>query len=114
MAKRLSPADPSGFLLTTALGCSHLLSGDAETALALCAQSAAMNPNWDFTWWVLAAAAGERSNDAKAREAFANLSRLRPEGPIAFPAFRVFVDPARRALILRGLRKTGLWAVSDG
>jgi adenylate cyclase len=114
MAKRLSPADPTGFLLTTALGCSHLLSGEPETALTLCAQSAAMNPNWDFTWWIQAAAAGERSDDAKAREALANLSRLRPEAPIAFPAFRVFTDPARRDLILRGLTKTGLWAAAEG
>ena len=114
MAKRLSPSDPSGFLLTTALGCSHLLSGDPEAALTLCVQSAAMNPNWDFTWWILAAAAGERSDEAKAREALANLSRLRPEAPVAFPAFRVFVDPARRNLILQGLAKTGLWAARDG
>ena len=114
IAKRLSPSDPSGFLLTTALGCSHLLSGDPKTALTLCAQSAAMNPNWDFTWWILAAAAGELGDDAKAREALANLSRLRPEAPIAFPAFRVFVDPARRELILQGLTKSGLWAGMDG
>jgi len=114
IAKRLSPADPSGFLLTTALGCSHLLSGDAATALALCVQSAAMNPNWDFTWWVLAAAAGEQADDDKAREALANLSRLRPGAPIAFPAFRVFVDPARRNLILRGLTKSGLWPARNG
>ena len=73
-----------------------------------------MNPNWDFTWWMLAAAAGEQGDHAKAREALANLSRLRPEAPVAFPAFRVFVDPARRNLILQGLAKTGLWAARDG
>jgi adenylate cyclase len=114
MAKRLSPSDPTAFLLTTALGCAHLLSGDAEAALEMCAESAAMNPNWDFTWWVAAAAAGELGDDAKAREALANLSRLKAGAPIEFPAFRVFVDPLRRDLILRGLMKTRLWAATDG
>jgi hypothetical protein len=90
-----------------------LLSGDPETALTLCAQSTAMNPNWDFIWWILAAAAGELGDDAKAREAFANLSRLRPEALVAFPAFRVFVDPARRELILKGLTKSRLWPARD-
>jgi DNA-binding winged helix-turn-helix (wHTH) protein len=61
-----------------------------------------------------AAAAGELGDDAKAREALANLSRLKPGAPIEFPAFRVFVDPLRRDLILRGLMKTRLWAATDG
>ena len=67
MAKRLSLTDPSGFLLMTAIGCAHLLSGDPETALAICARSAAMNPKWDFTWWISAAAAGELGDEEKAR-----------------------------------------------
>lgn len=73
-----------------------------------------MNPNWDFTWWVAAAAAGELGDDAKAREALANLSRLKAGAPIEFPAFSVFVDPLRRDSILRGLIKTRLWAAAGG
>lgn len=72
-----------------------------------------MNPNWDFTWWVSAAVAGELGDEAKAKEALANLSRLKPGAPDEFPAFRVFVDPSRRGLILRGVIKTGLWAATD-
>ena len=114
MARRLSPSDPTAFLLITALGCAHLLSGDAEAALGMCAQSAAMNPDWDFTWWVTAAAAGELGDDAKANEALTNLSRLKPGARIEFPTFRVFADPARRDLILQGLIKTRLWAAAGG
>jgi len=51
----------------------------------MCGQSAAMNPHWDFTWWVSAAAAGELGDDAKAREALANLSRLKPSADGIFP-----------------------------
>jgi hypothetical protein len=71
-----------------------------------------MNPHWDFTWWISAAAAGEVGDKAKSGKAFDHLSRLRPGEAIEFPAFNVFTDPARRELILRGLMKTGLWAVS--
>jgi TolB-like protein len=114
IAKRLSPSDPTAFFLTTALACAHFLSGDAEAALQMCGQSAAMNPHWDFTWWISAAAAGELGDDAKAREAFANLSRLKLGAPVEFPAFRVFIEASRRDLILHSLMKTGLWAATDG
>jgi len=59
-----------------------------------------MNPNWDFTWWISAAAAGELGDEEKAREALANLSRLKPEAPIAFPAIGVFIHPSRRDVVL--------------
>lgn len=105
-ALRLSPADPAGFLLMTALACAKVLSGQPEEALDLCVQSATRNPGWDFNWWVSAAAAGMTGDRERARDCLAHLS---PDGLPPFPSFRIFHDEARRQTFLGHLARTGLW-----
>jgi len=105
---RLSPADPASFMFVSALACVRLLLDEPHAALGLCADSAAANPNWDFTWWVTAAAAGEAKDADRAEEAFQNLLRIGPDRTLAFPGFRIFRDDIRRERLLSGLRKAGL------
>lgn len=106
--RRLNPADPAAFMFISALACVRLLLGEPLAALALCAEAVAANPDWDFSWWVAAAAAGEASDAARAAEAVRNLQRIGPDRVLGFPRFRIFRDDQRREQLLAGLRKTGL------
>jgi hypothetical protein len=72
-----------------------------------------MNPIWDFTWWISAVVAGDLGDKEKVREALANLSTLKPEASIAFPAFGVVVDPARHKMPLLRIGWVGAFPVSD-
>jgi len=107
-ARRLSPGDPAAYLLLTGLACVRLLQGASAEALALCIESVSVKADWNFTWWVMASASGQRGDLARAGVAFTQLSRLRRESPLAFPSFTVFSDLERRARFLDGLRKAGL------
>ena len=106
--RRLSPDDPAAFLFLTALGCVRLLRGDADAALALCTESAAVNPDSDFTYWVLGSAAGHARSERRAMEAFAQLTRLDPGTPLALPRLLVFQNAERRTRLVAGLRRAGL------
>lgn len=97
--RRLNPVDPAAFMFLSALACVRLLTDQPEAALALCAESVAANPDWDFTWWVTAAAAGE---------ALRNLRRIGPDSRLTFPSFRIFRVAQRRERLLAGLRKAGM------
>lgn len=67
--RRLNPVDLAAFMFLSALACVRMLMGQPGAALAPCAESVAANPDWDFTWWVTAAAAGEAGDLARARKA---------------------------------------------
>jgi TolB-like protein len=108
--RHLNPIDPAAFMFISALACVRLLLGQPRPALALCAESVAANPDWDFTWWVTAAAAGEAGDTDRAREALDNLLRIGPDSCLSLPRFRIFREPQRREQLLAGLRKAGLGA----
>lgn len=105
-ARRLSPHDPGAFMITTALACAHLFAGLPRVALALCIESVVENPEWDFTWWVLAAAAGESGELSKAHEAFTNLGRIASPEASEYPRFRTFTEE-RRGILFKALNKAG-------
>ena len=107
-AKALSPSDPAAFMFISALACVHYLSGRCDRALALATESAAINPGWEFTWMVLAAAAAAMGQHDRARAALDNLLSALPNARISHPTFLVFADPKRRAMMQDGLRKAGL------
>jgi hypothetical protein len=50
-AMALSPLDPGFFLYLTVAGLASLFSGRPEYALELAKRSAALNPDWDMTYW---------------------------------------------------------------
>lgn len=106
--RRLNPADPAAFMFISALACVRLLMDQPRAALALCAESLGANPDWDFSWWVTAAAAGEAGDLVRASEAFRNLRRIGPDSRLTFPKFRIFRDEQRRERLLAGLRKAGM------
>lgn len=104
---RLSPTDPAAFMFISALACTRLLLGESQQALRLCADSAALNPDWDVTWWIAAAAASEMGQSPRVRSALHHLQRLSPGGRIAAPNLRVFKEGARRDRLLAALRNAG-------
>ncbi len=106
--RRLSPSDPAAFMFVTALACVRLLLDEPMEALHLCTESVAIHPDWEFTWWVIAAAAGELGQEPRARDALSNLRRLGGHGELSLPGFRVFAGAERRERLLGGLRKAGL------
>ena len=106
--RQLSPVDPAAFMFLSALACARLLRGEAQAALGLCAESVAANPDWDFTWWVAAAAAGEAGDATQAAQALRHLRRIGPAPGLTFPKFLIFRDEQRRHRLLASLRKAGL------
>ena len=105
--RALSPSDPAAFLFLAALACAHLMTGQPQQALALGAEATAANPDWDFAWWVSAAAAGEAGDAARAAQALSHLRRIGP-ARLEFPRFRAFRDDRQREFLLQGLSKAGL------
>jgi hypothetical protein len=95
-------------MFVTGLACVRLLLDQPAEALHLATESAAIHPDWEFTWWVMAAAAGQLGQEARAREALSRLQGAEANTTLSLPGFRVFVDPARRGRLLAGLRKAGL------
>lgn len=108
-AERLSPSDPAAFLFMTGQAIAHLFAGRYAKAAEIAAKSATINPDWDWTYLVLARAAAEMGELDIARHAVANILRLSPGLTISVLAKTVpFADPSRRAKWLDGLRKAGL------
>jgi hypothetical protein len=81
-------------------------------ALELCIESAYINPDWEFTWWVMAATAGMMGRSATVREAIENLQRLNNGVEIGFPQFKIFEDSRRCDCMQEGLRLAGLSDIS--
>jgi adenylate cyclase len=108
-AQRLSPSDPGAFFFVTGAAMSHLLSGRYAEAADGAARSAAAYPDWDTTYWVLAAAYVHLDQIDKARAAIGKLLSLTPGATVArFRELLPFRDERRLAIVLDGLRKAGL------
>ena len=108
-ALRLSPTDPIGFLFVTGAAMAHLLSGQAEEALDKARKSMALNPGWDTTLLVLAAASNELGRSVEARAAVEKLLEVAPHATVSlFEELMPFRYEENLALILKGLRAGGL------
>ena len=64
--------------LVTGLAMAHLLSGRAEEALEMAGKSMALNPGWDNTLLVLAAASSQLGRSAECRAAVERLLAIAP------------------------------------
>jgi adenylate cyclase len=108
-AHRLSPTDPGGFFFATGAAMAHLLSGRAEQALEMAGKSMALNPGWDTTQLVLAAASGQLGRSAEVRAAVARLLAIDPRSTVSrYEELLPFRYKENLAVILEGLRAGGL------
>ncbi len=108
-AQRVSPSDPGAFFFVTGAAMAHLLCGRHAQASELASQSAALYPNWDCTYWVLASACAALGRLDAAREAIGKLLSLSPGMTLAQLARTTpFADPARLRLLQEGLLRAGL------
>jgi adenylate cyclase len=108
-ALRLSPTDPIGFFFVTGAAMAHLLSGRAEEALDKARKSMALNPGWDTTLLVLAAASNELGRSGETRAAVEKLLEVAPYATVSlFEELMPFRYEENLALILKGLRAGGL------
>jgi TolB-like protein/class 3 adenylate cyclase len=108
-AMRLSPSDPIMFMPLTMAGLAHLFAGRPEQAVELTRRSANLYPDWDTTYWVMAAAYGRLGRAAEAKSAIERLLALSPGASIESLRRQLPIrDPASLALVLDGLRRAGL------
>ena len=108
-AMALSPLDPGFFLYLTVAGLASLFSGRPEYALELAKRSAAVNPDWDRTYWALVATYAQLDRLAEARAALAKLLSLSPGLAVSGARQRLPIrNPASLDMILDGFHKAGL------
>ena len=108
-AMRLSPSDPTSFLFLTGAAYAHLFSDSAEQALELARRSMALNPYWDNTLHVMAAAAVQLGRRADARSAVEKLLAFTPNATISlYREFLPFDPKENLEIVLQGLRVGGL------
>ena len=107
-AHRYSPSDPAAFMFLTAQAGAHFLAGRHVLAKQVANESVAINPDWDFTWMVLAAACAMLGETQRAREAVTNIRRVLPHASVSHPIFLVFRDSERRLRMQSALRTAGL------
>ena len=108
-AMTLGPLDPSFFMNLVMVAGAELCRGHPERAIELALRSAALNPNWDSAYWVLAAAYGKLGRLEEARTALANFLERWPGATAAMLRERLpFRSGPSLDMILDGLRKAGL------
>lgn len=108
-ALRLSPTDPGSFFFVTGAAMAHLLSGRTEEALELAGKSMALNPGWDTTQLVLAAASSQLGRSAECRAAVERLLAIAPRSTVSlYGELLRFRHEENLAVVLEGLRAGGL------
>ena len=87
----------------------HLLSGRAKEALETAGESMALNPGWDNTLLVMAAASSQLGRTAEARAAVEKLDALAPLATVSlYEELMPFRHEENLTVILEGLRAGGL------
>ena len=108
-ALRLSPIDPGSFFFVTGAAMAHLLSGQVEEASQLANKSMVLNPGWDSTLLVLAAASIQQDRPTEARAAVEKLLVFAPKATVSlYEELMPFKHRRNLELILEGLRAGGL------
>lgn len=108
-AERLSPGDPNVFTFVAGVAIAHLLSGQAEEALEVAKKSMSLNPEWDITLHVLAAAATQLNRPVEARLAVEKLLSFAPNATISlYRQHLAMRSQEHLEMILDGLRAGGL------
>jgi len=102
----LGPLDPSYYMFLTAAGLGHLFSGRPAKAAELAERSAALNPDWDTTYWVLIAACVQLGRLPEAQAALGKFLTLAPGTTVS--ALRDHLplrDATSLTMILDGFRR---------
>ncbi|MFT5112373.1 MAG: adenylate cyclase [Parasphingorhabdus sp.] len=108
-AQRLSPSDPGSFFFVTGAAMAHLFSGHVDEALEMAGRSMALNPSWDTTQLVLAAASSQLGRSEEARVAVARLLVIDPRSTVSrYEELMRFKYKKDLEVILEGLRAGGL------
>ncbi len=108
-AMTLGPLDPRFFMNLAMVGAAELCLGRTERAIGLAQRSAALNPNWDSAYWLLAAACARHDRMDEARAALARFLSLWPGATVTTLRKRLpFRSGPSLDMILDGLRKAGL------
>jgi tetratricopeptide (TPR) repeat protein len=104
-AMLLSNAAPDAFMPMTSLAALQFFRGNYTAALKLANKSVASNPNWDFSWWVIIAAAAETGNQSRVNEAIESLERFAPDFDQAQLIWEIFINVDHRLLWTNSLLK---------
>lgn len=108
-AMTLGPLDPSLFMLLSVAASAALCCGQADRAAELAQRSAALNPEFDSTYWVLVAAYVQLDRLDDARIALAKFQALSPGATVSRLRRQLpFRSAASLDLILDSLRRAGL------
>ncbi len=108
-ALRLSPTDPGSFFFLTGAAMAHLLSGRAEEASDMASKSMALNPGWDTTQLVLAAASSQLGRAAENLVAVERLLAIAPGSTVSlYEELMSFKHRSNLDVILEGLRAGGM------
>jgi adenylate cyclase len=112
LAKRaidLMPADPGQHWALTAISHAYIALGEFENAIYWAERSLGVNPDFDCTYWMLAAANAKLDRLEEAKRWLAKFRAMRPE--VTVQSIRHSQPqryPDRMAAILEGLGLAGL------
>lgn len=108
-AMALGPLDPNYFVYLTVAATAHLFAGRPEKAAELTEKSAALNDDWDSTFWVMVTAYVQLDRMAEAQTMLSKLLKASPCATLASYEDRLPVrNPKSRQLIIQSLRQAGL------
>jgi TolB-like protein/tetratricopeptide (TPR) repeat protein len=107
-AMRLSPFEPSLFMMQQGTASGHFYTGRYEEAAAWSAKSIGENPNYSSAWRVAAASNAFLGRQQQAEKAIVRLRQLDPGLRIATIKYSIPLRPSDLARMEEGLRKAGL------
>jgi adenylate cyclase len=107
-AMRLSPFEPSLFMMQQGTASGHFYTGRYEEAAAWSAKSIGENPNYSSAWRVAAASNAFLGRQEQAEKAIVRLRQLDPGLRIATIKYSIPLRPSDLARMEEGLRKAGL------
>ena len=107
-AMRLSPFEPSLFMMQQGIASGHFYTGRYDEAAAWSAKSIGENPNYSSAWRVAAASNAFLGRKEQAEKAIMRLLQLEPALRIATIRYAIPLRPLDIAKMEEGLRKAGL------
>src|SRR6202044_443970 len=105
---RLSPFEPSMFMMQQGTASGHFYTGRYDEAAAWSAKSIGENPNYSSAWRVTAASNAFLGRGGQAQKAMVRLRQLEPTLRIATIKQLFPLRPSDLARMEEGLRKAGL------
>ena len=108
-AQRLSPRDPRGWIMATAVAYAHLLKDELPDAVAWAEKALADNPRFGGALWFLAAALGKLGEKERAAETVRKILKLEPQLTLAsLRARSMYTSEAVWLKTADGLRLAGM------